>query len=133
MAASDVVITTAAVPGRKAPILVTTEMVDRMAEGSVIVDLAADTGGNCELSEPGKEIDRGGVIVFGMTNPPSGMPTHASFLLSRNVANFLGLLIKDGKLEPDFDDEIIAGACVVRAGEVVHEPTRELLAKEGAS
>jgi NAD(P) transhydrogenase subunit alpha len=133
VAASDVVITTAAVPGRKAPILVTTEMVERMAEGSVIIDLAADGGGNCELSEPGKEIERAGVVVYGMTNPPSGMPTHASFLFSRNMANFLGLLVTDGKLEPDFDDEIIAGACVVRAGEVVHEPTRELLAKEGAS
>ena len=133
VAASDVVITTAAVPGRKAPILVTTEMVERMAEGSVIVDLAADGGGNCELSEPGKEVERAGVVVYGMTNPPSAMPTHASFLFSRNVANFLGLLVTDGKLEPDFDDEIIAGACVVRAGEVVHEPTRELLAKEGAS
>jgi len=127
VAASDVVITTAAVPGRKAPILVTTEMVDRMVEGSVVVDLAADGGGNCELSEPGKEVDRGGVIVYGMTNPPSAMPTHASFLFSRNVANFLGLLVKEGRLDPDFDDEIIAGACVVRAGQVVHEPTRELL------
>ena len=133
VAASDVVITTAAVPGRKAPILVTAEMVDRMANGSVVVDLAADTGGNCELTEAGQEINRSGVVVYGMTNPPSAMPTHASFLYARNVANFLGLLVADGKLEPDFDDEIVAGACVVRAGEVVHEPTRELLAKEGAS
>jgi len=74
VAASDVVITTAAVPGRKAPILVTAEMVDRMVEGSVVVDLAADTGGNCELTEPGREIDRNGVIVYGMANPPSAMP-----------------------------------------------------------
>jgi H+-translocating NAD(P) transhydrogenase subunit alpha len=128
VAASDVVITTAAVPGRKAPILVTAEMVERMADGAVVVDLAADTGGNCELTEAGREVIRGGVTVYGMANPPSGMPTHASFLFARNVANFVGLLVRDGKLEPDFDDEIVAGACVVRNGEIVHEPTRELLA-----
>jgi len=134
VAASDVVITTAAVPGRKAPVLVTADMVKRMAPGSVIVDLAADSGGNCELSEPGRDIDSNGVLVHGMTNPASAMPTHASFLFARNVANFVDLLVTDGKLEPDFDDEIVVGACVVRAGEIVHKPTRELLAsKEGAS
>jgi NAD(P) transhydrogenase subunit alpha len=131
VAASDAVITTAAVPGRKAPVLVTTSMVDAMAEGSVVVDLAADGGGNCELSEPGQEIDHGGVLVYGMTNPPSGMPTHASFLFSRNVFNFLSLVLADGELRPDFDDEIVSGCCVVRAGEVVHAPTAELLAQEG--
>jgi H+-translocating NAD(P) transhydrogenase subunit alpha len=130
VAASDVVITTAAVPGRKAPILVTTEMVERMAEGSVVVDLAADSGGNCEVSEAGKDIVHHGVTVAGLSNPPSAMPTHASFLYSRNVFNFLGLLIVDGELKPDFDDEIVAGSCVVRAGEIVHPPTRELV--EGA-
>ncbi len=127
VAASDVVITTAAVPGRQAPILVTTAMVERMAEGSVIVDLAADSGGNCEVSEAGRDIVHHGVTVAGLSNPPSAMPTHASFLYSRNVANFLGLVIADGELRPDFDDEIVAGCCVVRAGEVVHEPTRELV------
>jgi len=137
VAASDVVITTAAVPGRKAPILVTTAMVEGMAEGSVIVDMAADGGGNCELSEPGKDIEYHGVLVCGLTNPPSAMPTHASFLYSRNVANFLALVVVDGELRPDFDDEIVAGSCVVRAGEVVHRPTAELIAgaaagKEGA-
>jgi NAD(P) transhydrogenase subunit alpha len=127
VAASDVVITTAAVPGRKAPILVTTEMVERMAEGSVVVDLAADSGGNCEVSEAGKDIIHHGVTVAGLTNPPSAMPTHASFLYSRNVLNFLNLVIVEGELTPDFDDEIVAGCCVVRAGEVVHAPTRDLL------
>jgi NAD(P) transhydrogenase subunit alpha len=127
VAASDVVITTAAVPGRKAPILVTTEMVERMAEGSVVVDLAADSGGNCELSEPGKDIIHGGVCVAGLTNPPSAMPTHASFLYSRNVLNFLTLILTEGELTPDFDDEIVAGCCVVRAGEIVHGPTRDLV------
>jgi NAD(P) transhydrogenase subunit alpha len=127
VAASDVVITTAAIPGRQAPVLVTTEMVDRMAEGSVIVDLAADSGGNCELSQPGQDIDHHGVVVAGLSNPPSAMPTHASFLYARNVFNFLNLVITDGELTPDFDDEIVAGCCVVRAGEVVHGPTRDLI------
>jgi NAD(P) transhydrogenase subunit alpha len=127
VAASDVVITTAAIPGRQAPILVTTEMVERMAEGSVIVDLAADSGGNCEVSEAGKDIIHHGVTVAGLSNPASGMPTHASFLYARNVYNFLGLVIVDGELQPDFDDEIVAGCCVVRAGEIVHGPTRELV------
>jgi NAD(P) transhydrogenase subunit alpha len=127
VAASDVVITTAAVPGRKAPILVTAEMVDRMTDGSVVIDLAADSEGNCELTEPGVQIVRGGVSVYGMTNPPAAMPTHSSFLYSRNMANFLGLLVVDGELRPDFDDEIISGSCVLRDGIVAHKPTRELL------
>jgi H+-translocating NAD(P) transhydrogenase subunit alpha len=127
VAAADVVITTAAVPGRKAPLLVTTAMVERMVQGSVVVDMAADSGGNCELSEPGKDIDHNDVLVYGMTNPPAAMPTHASFLYSRNVANFLGLIVDGTELRPDFEDEIVAGSCVVRAGEVVHGPTRELL------
>jgi NAD(P) transhydrogenase subunit alpha len=127
VAASDVVITTAAVPGRQAPVLVTTEMVERMTEGSVVIDLAADSGGNCELSEPGRDVIHHGVTVAGLSNPPSSMPTHASFLYSRNVANFLALVIVDGELRPDFDDEIVAGCCVVRAGEVVHGPTRDLI------
>ncbi len=127
VAASDVVITTAAVPGRKAPVLVTTEMVERMAEGAVVVDLAADSGGNCELTEAGKDIIHNGVTVAGLSNRPSSMPTHASFLYSRNVLNFLNLVITDGELTPDFDDEIVAGCCVVRAGEIVHGPTRDLV------
>jgi NAD(P) transhydrogenase subunit alpha len=131
VAASDVVITTAAVPGRQAPILVTTAMVERMAEGSVIVDLAADSGGNCEVSEAGKDIVHHGVCVAGLSNPPSAMPTHASFLYSRNVLNFLTLILTEGQLTPDFDDEIVAGCCVIRAGEVVHAPTRELLEGKG--
>jgi NAD(P) transhydrogenase subunit alpha len=130
VAAADVVITTAAVPGRKAPVLVTTAMVERMAEGSVIVDLAADGGGNCELTEAGSEIEHNGVLVAGLSNPPSAMPTHASFLYARNIFNFLSLVVSDGDLRPDFDDEIVSGTCVVRAGEVVHAPTAELLAKE---
>jgi len=132
VASSDVVITTAAVPGRKAPVLVTTAMVERMAEGSVVVDLAADGGGNCEVSVAGEDTVHHGVVVCGMTNPPSGMPSHASFLYSRNVANFLGLIVTDGSLQPDFDDEIVAGSCVVREGTVVHQPTSEQLAQAGS-
>ena len=127
MAASDVVITTAQIPGRKAPVLVTAAMVDGMAEGSVIVDMAADSGGNCELSVAGEDVVVDGVTVVGLANPPAAMPTHASFLYARNIANFLALLVRDGELAPDFDDEIVAGTCVVRAGSVVHGPTAEAL------
>jgi H+-translocating NAD(P) transhydrogenase subunit alpha len=119
VAASDVVITTAAVPGRKAPVLVTAEMVEGMRFGSVVIDLAADQGGNCELSHPGVDLDHHGVVVRGMTNPASSMPTHASFLFSRNIANFLGLLVKDGELDPDMSDEILASSCVTHGGAVV--------------
>ncbi len=127
VAASDVVITTAQIPGRAAPVLVTTAMVEGMGEGSVIVDMAADSGGNCELSVAGEDVLFHGVTVVGLANPPSSMPTHASFLYARNVANFLALLVKDGELAPDFEDEIVAGTCVVRAGTVVHGPTAEAL------
>jgi H+-translocating NAD(P) transhydrogenase subunit alpha len=127
VAASDVVITTAQIPGRKAPVLVTEAMVHGMADGAVIVDMAADSGGNCELSRPGEDVRVGGVTVVGLTNPPSSMPTHASFLYARNIANFLGLVVVDGELTPDFDDEIVAGTCVVRAGQVVHPATAEAL------
>jgi NAD(P) transhydrogenase subunit alpha len=120
VAASDVVITTAAVPGRKAPILVTTKMVEAMRPGSVVVDLAADQGGNCELSQPGVDVEHGPILVHGMTNAASSMPTHASFLYARNVANFLGLLVVDGELRPNPDDEILVESCVTRDGAVVH-------------
>ncbi len=127
VAASDVVITTAQIPGRKAPVLVTRTMVEGMSPGSVIVDMAADSGGNCELSVAGEDVEFHGVTVVGMSNPPASMPTHASFLYARNIANFLGLLVKDGQLAPDFDDEIVAGTCVVRNGTVVNGPTAEAL------
>jgi NAD(P) transhydrogenase subunit alpha len=110
----DAVITTAAVPGRPAPKLVTAAAVRGMRPGSVIVDLAAETGGNCELTRPGEEIVADGVTIVGTTNVPSTMPTHASQLLSRNIASLLGLLAHDGKLVLDWDDEIVAGACVTR-------------------
>jgi NAD(P) transhydrogenase subunit alpha len=127
VAAADVVITTAQIPGRKAPVLVTESMVEGMSEGAVIIDMAADSGGNCELSVAGEDVVAHGVTVVGMSNPPASMPTHASFLYSRNIANFLALVVKDGELAPDFDDEIVAGTCVVKAGTVVHAPTAEAL------
>jgi len=127
VAAADVVITTAAVPGRTAPVLVTADMVAGMGVGSVLVDLAADSGGNCELTEAGKDVVHGGTTVVGMANPPAGMPTHASFLYSRNVMNLLALLGKDGAVSPDWGDEIVAGTCVLRDGAAVHGPTAELL------
>ncbi len=132
--AADVVITTAQIPGRTAPILVTASMVGRMAKGSVIVDAAADSGGNCELTVAGQVVHSGGVAVVGLANPPATMATHASFLYARNIANFLGLLVTEGQLTPDFEDEIVAGTCVVRAGSVVHPATADALgAKEVGS
>src|SRR5579862_730446 len=110
----DAVITTAAVPGRPAPKLISAEAARGMRPGSVIVDLAAETGGNCELTRPGEEIVEGGVTIVGTTNMPSTMPTHASQLLSRNIASLLGLLVHDGELVLDWDDEIVAATCVTR-------------------
>ena len=124
---SDVVITTAAVPGRTAPVLVTTSMVEGMADGAVVVDMAADQGGNCELTKAGEVVAHNGVSVVGMANPPSGMPTHASFLYARNVANVLGLMGAEGTLAPDWEDEIVAGMCVLRDGQAVSAAATELL------
>ncbi len=128
---SDVVITTAAVPGRKAPVLVTTPMVEGMAEGAVVVDMAADQGGNCELTQVGEVVDHNGVHIVGMENPPSGMPTHASFLYARNVANVLGLMGPEGALAPDWDDEIVSGMCVLRDGQAMAAAAIELLGGAG--
>lgn len=133
VAAADVVITTAAVPGRRAPVLVTKEMVEGMRRGSVVVDLAADSGGNCEPTQAGRDVDVSGVSVKGLSNPSSGMPTHASFLYSRNIANFLDLFVHDGEVAPDFEDEIIRGTCIMRSGEIASEPIRELVYGKGGS
>jgi NAD(P) transhydrogenase subunit alpha len=110
----DVVITTAAVPGRPAPRLIPTTAVEKMRPGSVIVDLAAESGGNCELTVPGEVVERGGVAVVGTTNLPSLMAYHASQLYSRNVAALLQHLAPEGELVLDWEDEITAGACVTR-------------------
>ncbi len=126
-ARSDVIITTAAVPGRPAPRLISAETVERMRPGSVIVDLAAETGGNCELTKAGEVIEHNGVMIIGLLNLPSTMPIHASQMYSKNVQNLLALLIKDGRLAPDFNDDIVQGTCITRDGEIVHEATRKSL------
>jgi NAD(P) transhydrogenase subunit alpha len=116
----DVVITTALVPGRPAPRLVTAEAVAGMKPGSVIVDLAGEAGGNCELTEPGEVVVRHDVTIVSPLNLPATMPEHASQLYARNVLALLELLLDDdGELALDFDDEVIAGACVVREGQEV--------------
>jgi NAD(P) transhydrogenase subunit alpha len=121
----DAVISTAAVPGRRAPLLVTEQAVKNMPPGSVIVDLAAETGGNCELTEPGETVVREGVTIAGPVNLASSMPAHASSLYARNVQALLELMVKEGELSLDFEDEIIQGACITRDGEIVHEGARQ--------
>jgi proton-translocating NAD(P)+ transhydrogenase subunit alpha len=113
----DVVITTALVPGRPAPRLVTAAAVEAMKPGSVVVDLAGETGGNCELTEPGQTVVRHDVTIASPLNLPATMPEHASELYSKNITALLDLLITDGKLAPDFDDEVIAESCVTRVGD----------------
>jgi NAD(P) transhydrogenase subunit alpha len=124
-AKSDVVITTAAVPGRPAPRLISKETVERMRPGSVIVDLAAETGGNVELTKAGETVEHNGVKIMGQVNLPSTMPVHASQMYAKNIQNLLDLLIKNGKLDPDFEDEIVKGTVITRGGEIVHEMTKQ--------
>lgn len=130
VAASDVVITTAAIPGRRAPVLVSADMVRSMHPGAVIVDLAAATGGNCELTVDGQEVVVNGVRIIAASELASTMPTHASALYSRNVSSFVKLLVKDGELAPDKSDEIIDKSAVTMGGSVHFEPARAAL--EGA-
>ncbi len=136
IAAADALITTAAVPGRQAPLLVTSEMVEQMSPGSVVVDLAAETGGNVEGSVPGEVVRIGHAQVWGGKNVPSQMPEPASRLYAQNIVNLVTLMTatgegaEQGTFAPDFDDEIVAGSCVTHEGEIRHEPTRTAL--EGA-
>jgi NAD(P) transhydrogenase subunit alpha len=115
---ADIVITTAAIPGKRAPVLITATAVEGMKPGSVIVDLAAETGGNCELTEPGTEIVRHGVAILGPVNLPSTLPLHASQMYAKNLSAFLGHIVQDGRLRLDFEDPIIRDTCVTHAGEV---------------
>ena len=125
---NDIVITTAAIPGRPAPKLITADMVRSMRPGSVIVDLAAETGGNCELTRPGEVSVVDGVRIDGTTNFPSTMPYHASQMYSRNVASLLGLMLaKDGTLNVDMNDDVVKGTVITKDGEVVHEATKKAL------
>lgn len=119
--AFDVVVSTAAVPGRAAPKILTAAMVAGMKPGALIVDLAAESGGNCELTRPGERVEQGGVAILGPLNLPAGAPLHASEMYARNVGNFAELLLKDGALQPDFGDELVVKSCLVRAGEVLFE------------
>src|SRR5437764_302581 len=122
----DAVIATALVPGRRAPILVTEAAVEKMKPGSVVVDLAASAGGNCELTEPGQTVERHGVKIVGVLDLAAEMPDHASQLYARNVQSLLELMVtKEGKLELNWEDEIVAGACITRDGEIVHEGAKQ--------
>jgi H+-translocating NAD(P) transhydrogenase subunit alpha len=125
----DAVISTAAVPGRRAPLLVIEDAVKRMKPGSVIVDLAAETGGNCELTEPGETVVKHDVTIAGPLNLPSSMPDHASQLYAKNIQSLVELMVQEGELKLDFEDEVIAGACITRDGEIVHEGAKEAMAE----
>ena len=126
---ADFIITTALIPGKKAPILITEETVKEMKIGSVIVDLAAVNGGNCQFTEPGKTVSVHGVTIIGNTNVASTMPTDASKMYGKNIINFIKNMIKDGKPELNFEDEIISGTCICHAGTIRHTPTLQLLEK----
>lgn len=130
VAASDVVITTAAIPGRKAPILVTADAARSMSPGSVIVDLAAERGGNCELTRAGEDVVDSGVLILGPVNLPASMPFHASQMFAKNVTTFLLHLVKDGNMQFDMADEITTGTLMCKDGELVHPRMREILGLE---
>jgi NAD(P) transhydrogenase subunit alpha len=126
-----VVVTTAAVPGKKAPILVTTDMVKLMNPGSVIVDLAAERGGNCECTKPGETVVVNGVTVMGPFNLPSTVPYHASQMFSKNLLSFFQNMVKGGKIELNLEDEIIRDTMITKGGEVVSPRIKELMAAAG--
>jgi H+-translocating NAD(P) transhydrogenase subunit alpha len=131
VAAADVVITTAAIPGRTAPRIIDAETVGRMQPGAVVVDLAAESGGNCELTKPGEVVDAGGVQIVGPVNLPASVGRHASEMYARNLLNFLSPAIREGALALDWEDEVFAGSVLTHDGRIRHEPTRERI--EGAS
>jgi proton-translocating NAD(P)+ transhydrogenase subunit alpha len=129
---ADVVITTASIPGRPAPKLVTADMVREMRPGSVVVDLAIETGGNCELSERDKTVNKEGVTIIARENVPALVPVHATDMYARNVLNVMQALLKEGALVFDLEDELIAGSLITHNGEVLHAPTREAMASRGS-
>lgn len=124
---SDVIITTAQIPGKKAPVLVTKESINAMKPGSVIVDLAASTGGNTELTENNKTINVNGVTIIGDSNLPSSVPSDSSKMFGKNVLNFLKLMLKDGNINIDFNDDIVKGTCITHNKEIVNERVKEIL------
>jgi NAD(P) transhydrogenase subunit alpha len=123
----DVIVTTAAVPGRPAPKIISKSMVEGMRAGAVLVDLAAESGGNCELTRPGETYEHGAVTIIGPVNMPSMGAIHASEMYAKNLFNFASLMIKDGNLNLDWSDELIAKTCLTHAGEIKHEPTKKLV------
>ncbi len=130
IAQADVVITTAAVPGRPSPRIITKEIVESMRAGSVIIDLAAEGGGNCELTQPGKSVHRKDVEIYGPLNVASMVPVHASEMYAKNLFNLLSLMIKEGELAPDWEDEVLRESTLTRDGEIKHEPIRQLIEGE---
>jgi len=124
---SDVIITTAQVPGRRAPRLIRRAAIEAMRRGSVLVDLAAPAGGNCELTQPGVEQNINGVVLLAPLNLPAEVPVHASQLYARNILNFLALIVKKGELTVDLADEVLAGACVAQNGRPVNPKVAKLL------
>jgi NAD(P) transhydrogenase subunit alpha len=129
VAMSDVVITTAAIPGKKAPIIITTDMISRMKYGAIIVDMAAESGGNCALTQPGEHVIANDVNIHGPLNLPSRMPTHASELYAKNIYNFISPWIKDGELVFDWSDEVVAGTLLCKDGATVHGKIKQILEK----
>ncbi len=127
VALADVVIATAAIPGKRAPVIITNDMVGRMKYGAIIVDMAAESGGNCALTQPGEHVVANDVNIHGPLNLPSRMPTHASELYAKNLYNFLSPWIKDGELAIDWDDEVVAGTLLCRDGATVHASVKQIL------
>ena len=124
---ADIVVTTALIPGQRAPLLITREMVESMKPGSQIVDLAGEFGGNCELSKPGESVVAHEITIHAPLNLPATLPVHASQMYSRNIASFLALLLKDGAMVVNFEDQIIKDSCITHEGRIVHERTRALV------
>jgi len=130
IAAADAVITTAAIPGRPSPKIIPATVVEKMKSGAVIIDLASEGGGNCELTQPGEQINHKGVIIYGPLNVASMLPVHASEMYAKNLLNFLSPMIKDGELKLDWDDEVIRDSALTHAGEIKHAQTRALVEGE---
>jgi len=133
LAAADVAITTALIPGRPAPLLITAEMVERMPLGSVIVDMAVEQGGNCELSEPGKTVEKHGVTMIGELNIPATVPIHSSQLFAKNLLNFVTHLTDEGNFKIDLEEPITDGSLLTHEGQYRHEPTRDIIEKGATS
>jgi len=131
LSTANAAITTALVPGKRAPILITKEMLEVMRPGSVIIDLAVEQGGNCELSQPDREVMHNGVLILGPSNLPAGMPTDASNLYAKNVLALLQEIVKDGSITINAADEVLAGSLLTHGGAVLHKPTADLLQPPG--